>query len=119
MRLQWHEVQTWPTALVGRVAEAQAAELISRQSGRLIGRNVKVGRGEVDLLAVIAGERTVVEVRSTRQQGEPVDPLAAFNEAKARRVRRLANRLGAARVDLIVVNFSSTGIDLHWVPMIA
>jgi Holliday junction resolvase-like predicted endonuclease len=85
----------------------------------VIDRNVKVAGGEVDVLALVSGVRTVIEVRSTRRHDEYLDPLTAFDDAKAQQVRRLANRLGAERVDLIVVTFSSAGVDLHWVPMAA
>jgi Holliday junction resolvase-like predicted endonuclease len=82
-------------------------------------RNVIVGRGEIDILAVIDGTRSVVEVRSVRQGPDPVDPLGAFDERKSRQVRYLAGRLGAGRVDLITVSFSPGGVDLHWLPWAA
>ncbi len=80
---------------------------------------VNVGRGEIDILAVIDGIRSVVEVRSVRQGREPVDPISAFNESKSRQVRYLAGRLGAGRVDLVTVSFSPAGVDLHWLPWAA
>jgi len=85
----------------------------------VLSRNVIVGRGEIDILAVIDGTRSVVEVRSVRQGQEPVDPLGAFDERKSRQVRYLAGRLGAGRVDLVTVSFSPGGVDLHWLPWAA
>ncbi len=85
----------------------------------MLARNLIVGRGEIDILAVIGGMRSVVEVRSVRQGQEPVDPLGSFDERKSRQVRYLAGRLGVGRVDLIAVSFSPGGVDLHWLPWAA
>jgi Holliday junction resolvase-like predicted endonuclease len=82
----------------------------------VLGRNLSVGRGEIDVLASIAGTRTVVEVRSVRQGREWVDPIGAFDDGKSRQVQVLAGRVGARRVDLVTVSFSAAGVDLHWLP---
>ncbi|HKX76108.1 MAG TPA: YraN family protein [Acidimicrobiia bacterium] len=105
----------------GRQAEAIAADYLTRQGATILARNVKVGRGEVDLVASIGGERTVVEVRSTTASSgnshpvPPTHPLDAFDHAKAVQVRRLAGALGCPRVDLIAIRFHPGGVDLHWV----
>lgn len=105
----------------GRQAEAIAAHYLTRQGAIILARNVKVGRGEVDLVASIGGERTVVEVRSTAATSgkshrlPTTHPLDAFDHAKAAQVRRLAGALGCPRVDLIAIRFHPGGVDLHWV----
>ena len=101
----------------GRVAEELAARLIESRGGKIEARNVRIGRGEVDLIARLGGERVVVEVRSVANPGGPhdADPVAAFDRAKAAQVRGLASRLGCRRVDLVAVRFGAGGVDLHWV----
>ena len=79
-----------------------------------------MGRGEIDILAQIDGEITVVEVRSrwaASKKGSP-DPLDAFDAAKDRQVKKLAGSLcqRATRVDLITVSFHNEGVDLLWIP---
>ncbi|MGH8928997.1 MAG: YraN family protein [Acidimicrobiia bacterium] len=112
------QIRDAATAEIGNLAEALAAKLIVGHRGRVVARNVRVGSGELDILALIDGEKTVVEVRSTRQGTGYVDPLIAFGHDKARQVRRLAGKIGAGRVDLITVRFSDRGVDLHWLPRV-
>jgi len=83
---------------------------------RVVARNLMVGRGEVDVLALIDGVRTVVEVRSMRQGREWTDPISSFDAAKSRQVRGLAVQVGAHRVDLVTVSFAPGGVDVHWMP---
>ena len=98
------------------MGEALAVELLVKHRVTVISRNVQIGPGEIDVLALIDGTRSVVEVRSIRQGSQPVDPLMAFDPEKARRVHALAGRLRAGRVDLITASFSPVGVDLHWLP---
>ena len=105
---------------IGRAAEELAARFLESRGHVVLARNVRVGRGEVDILAKIGGERAVVEVRSrwaTADARSP-DPLDAFDSAKARQVRKLAASLPARtrRVDLITVRFHRDGVDLLWLP---
>ncbi len=71
-----------------------------------------VADGELDLLA--RDERTLVaiEVRTT---GGPHDPIDAVDRSKRRRVKRLAARVGAGRVDFLGVRVAEEGVDFHWV----
>lgn len=107
----------------GAAAENLAARFLENRGHRVLARNLAVGRGEVDILARIDGERAVVEVRSrwaVGRAGSP-DPLHAFDAAKARQVRKLAASppVRAARVDLIVVRFADRGVELLWLPRMA
>ena len=107
----------------GLLAETLAARFLESRGHRVLVRNVPVGRGEVDILAQIDGERTVVEVRSrwTRGRAGFVDPLHSFDEAKVNQVRRLAASplVRAGRVDLIAVGFGDRGVELLWLPRVA
>jgi len=101
------------------LAEELATELLLRHGARIVARNLAVKGGEVDIVAEIDRVKTVVEVRSvtTRDMGTlpSPHPLDAFDDAKARQVRRLANALLCRRVDLVAVRFHARGVDLHWV----
>jgi putative endonuclease len=103
----------------GRLAEDLAVDLLVRNGARIIKRNVKVKTGEVDVVAEIDQTRVAVEVRSvtTDRRGPlpPAHPLDAFDDSKARQVRRLASLLGCSRVDLVAVRFHRGGADLHWI----
>lgn len=99
-------------AAVGLAGERLAADFLGRHGLEVVGRNVAVGRGEVDLLARDGSEAVVVEVR-TVTGGEP---LEAFGPGKAHQVRRLAGRLGATRVDLVAVRLGPDAAELRWLP---
>lgn len=105
---------------IGQAAEALAVCFLERRGHLVLARNVRVGRGEIDILAEIGGERAVVEVRSrwAVSDSRSPDPLDAFDAAKARQVRKLAATLPARayRVDLITVRFHRGGVDLLWLP---
>ena len=104
----------------GQAAEALAAGFLERRGYQVLARNLRVGRGEIDILAEIDGERAVIEVRSrwAVSDSRSPDPLDAFDAAKARQVRKLAASLAARaqRVDLITVRFHRGGVDLLWLP---
>ena len=108
--------------LLGETAERLAGDLVSRHGCRVLERNLRVGRGEIDLLIDTGRERAVVEVRSVAGERIPggVDPVLALDEGKAGRVRRAAAALDPpiARVDLVAVRFHRAGVDLHWVPRV-
>jgi putative endonuclease len=80
----------------GRAAEAAAARHLVRQGWTLLGRNVRVGRGELDLIARRGGVLAFVEVkaRRTSEYGAPED---AVDGRKRRKVGRLAELWLAAR----------------------
>ena len=108
--------------LLGETAERLAGDLVTRHGCRVIARNLRVGRGEIDLLVDTGGEQAVVEVRSVAGERRPggVDPVLAFDPTKAGRVRRAASALDppVGRVDLVAVRFHRAGVDLHWVPRV-
>lgn len=97
---------------VGTAGEKVAAAFLARHGLRIVGRNVEVDRGELDLLALDRGRRVVVEVRSVTGRE---DPLRAFRPDKASQVARLARRVGAQRVDLVAVHLDDGAAELRWV----
>ena len=98
--------------LVGAVGEQLAEASLRRHGLRVVARNVAVGRGEVDILAVDRGQRVVVEVRTTTGEA---DPLAAFGPVKAAQVARLTRRIRAHRVDLIAIHLGEDAAEIRWV----
>lgn len=97
---------------VGTAGEKVAAAFLARHGLGIVGRNVEVDRGELDLLALDRGRRVVVEVRSVTGRE---DPLGAFGHHKASQVARLARRVGAHRVDLVAVHLDDEAAELRWV----
>ena len=75
----------------GRSAERIAAWLLRLQGFRIVGRNVRVGGREVDLIARRGRLLVVCEVK-TRSGLDYGAPLEAITTVKAARLRRLAAR---------------------------
>ena len=80
----------------GRAAEEVAARYLTRSGWLLLGRNVRVGRGELDIIARRGGVLAFVEVKARRSArcGAPED---AVSWHKRRQVARLAELWLAAR----------------------
>ncbi len=80
----------------GRAAEEAAARYLLQAGWRLLGRNVRVGRGELDIVARRGPVLAFVEVKARRTLtcGAPEDAVGA---AKRRQVARLAELWLAAR----------------------
>jgi putative endonuclease len=80
----------------GRAAEEAAARYLLQAGWRLMGRNVRVGRGELDIVARRGPGLAFVEVKARRPLtgGAPEDAVGA---AKRRQVARLAELWLAAR----------------------
>jgi len=80
----------------GRAAEAAAAQHLLREGWALLGRNVRIGRGELDLIARRGDVLAFVEVKARRSAsfGSPED---AVDGRKRRQVARLAELWLAAR----------------------
>ncbi|AOS62583.1 YraN family protein [Actinoalloteichus hymeniacidonis] len=77
-------------AELGRLGEDLAAEYLTRQGIVLLTRNWRCELGELDFVGYQDGGVVVCEVK-TRSGEEFGDPVEAITDAKARRLRRLAN----------------------------
>lgn len=97
---------------MGEAGERLAAAVLTRHGVQIVARNVVVGRGEIDILALDHGRRLVVEVRTITGPG---DPLEAFGVAKAAQVGRLARIVGADRVDLMAIHLGEAAAEVRWV----
>lgn len=103
---------------VGSFGEQAAAEFLERRGAVVLDRNLRVGRGEIDLVVQIERRRVAVEVKSMirSEVGEAAD---AFTDTKADQVRALAGEIGISRVDLVTVTLGQEGVDIVWTPRAA
>jgi putative endonuclease len=72
-----------PIAL-GRRGELEAAAYLRRQGYRIVGKNVRVGGVEIDLIATKAQLLSFIEVKTRRghQQGAPEEAVDARKQAR-------------------------------------
>ena len=106
-----------PGANLGRRGEREAARYLARQGLRLLERNARVGRGELDLVAIEGAALVFVEVKSrtgradddeTGRNGlERIHPakLRILRQACGRYRRPAGARFEGARLDAITVEF--------------
>ncbi len=101
---------------IGRIGEDITAGFLERRGAVIVERNVRVGRGEIDLLIELGGERIAVEVKTGTSAS--ARPEENFGDDKERRVRRAANDLTPPvwRVDLVTVVLTGRGATVRWVP---
>jgi putative endonuclease len=100
---------------LGDFGERVAAHRLEAQGMRIIGRNLREGRIEIDLLAEDGDDLVFVEVRTRR--GEPGLAAESLTPPKVSRMWRAAfaycERTGTdparARIDAIVVDLDSRG----------
>ncbi|MCZ6457499.1 MAG: YraN family protein [Actinobacteria bacterium] len=102
-----------PRRELGKFGEKLAVWFLTDHGLGVVGANLRISDGEIDLIAIDHNTRVVVEVRTTRHLADPID---AVGEAKRRRVRGLAGGMGAHRVDFIGIRISQAGFDVHWLP---
>lgn len=107
--------------LFGRAAEEAAAQHLLRRGWRLLGRNVRVGRGELDIVARRGPVLAFVEVKARRTAtcGSPED---AVSPHKRRQVARLAELWLASRPWALTgvsdVRFDIVAVDATVVPAV-
>ncbi|APU13845.1 MULTISPECIES: YraN family protein [Actinoalloteichus] len=115
-----HTVPSTPAEL-GRLGEDLAAEHLQQQGIVLLSRNWRCELGELDLVGYQDGGVVVCEVKA-RSGEEFGSPAEAITDAKARRLRRLANawlsvhHIGwvSVRFDLVSVLWPKNGpVRLH------
>ena len=96
------------TTARGRAGEALAAQYLEDKGYVILARNLRVGRDEVDLVALDGATLVCVEVRA-RRAGAMVHPFESITAAKRARLRRSASRhsiergICDARIDVIAV----------------
>jgi len=102
-------------AKTGRIAEDAVTAWLVDRGFAIVGRNVRVGRLELDVIARKGRLLAVCEVRARR--GDLVDPALTFDRAKRERVRRAAltywlahGRGTSLRIDAAAVTFDAAGV---------
>ncbi len=106
---------------LGRVAEQRAALHLQEHGWCILGRNVRIHRGELDLIARRGGVLIFVEVKARRSSscGTPED---AVNPRKQRRIARLAELWLAARpwamAGVTEVRFDIIAVDAAHSPFV-
>ncbi len=84
-----------PRTHTARRGEALVAAYLEARGATILGRNVRIGRDEIDLVARQGSLLLFVEVR-TRRTARFGPPAASIDAAKRERVRRAARRLLAS-----------------------
>lgn len=104
-------------AAIGRHGEELAAGHLSRHGYRILERNWRCARGELDIIAQLPGLVVVVEVK-TRRSLRFGHPLESITDEKALRLRRLAKEWMRAtstrarlRIDAIGIVLSDDGVS--------
>ena len=103
---------------LGAFGERVAASFLERNGVRVLGRNVRIGRGEVDLVAADRRGWFAVEVKTGMEKADE-HPRWNLTDRKARQVVRMARSLGIRRVDLVTVVVGDDGVGVEWHPRVA
>jgi putative endonuclease len=94
----------------GRDAEALAASYLADRGFVILGRNVRVGRLELDVIAQRGALLVVCEVRS-RRSSAIVEPWETVDRAKQERLRKATRAwLSANRVRISGVRFDVASV---------
>ena len=94
-----------------------ASRFLQERGATIIDRNLRVGRGELDLVISIDGDLAAVEVK-TGSASTGNDPIHHFDDAKQYQVRSLAAQRGVYRVDYVGVSISAAGVTVRWLPRV-
>ena len=114
----------------GRRGEDVAARHLSRQGLRVIARNVRQGRAEIDIVAVDGTTLVFVEVKSrTGAERRDLTGLERIDSRKKAALRRACSlyrkkagcRVESWRLDVVTVDFEEGSGEgrvraLHWYP---
>ncbi len=82
----------------GHHGETLAAEYLSRQGLKLLDRNVRAGRGEIDLVMLAGTTLVFVEVRARKSEA-PVSAVESISRSKRLKVIETAERLLQTRAE--------------------
>lgn len=98
---------------IGRLGEEVASRFLTRRGGRILHRNLRVGRGELDLVVRFPEAVVAIEVRTiVSREGDAVE---AIGDDKLGQVHSLARLVRIDRVDAVAVRLDSRVVDIHWI----
>lgn len=113
--VQWRRQRRTP----GRRGERAAAQFLRRHGYRILGGNLRLSLGEIDILAEAPDRRTIVlvEVKTREVAMLPADdalrPEVHVNSAKQRKLTHLALQLVKdRRLHDRLIRFDVIGVDL-------
>lgn len=105
---------------LGARGEALAAEALEREGWRVLERNWRTRRGELDIVARDGDWLVFVEVR-TRRGARLGQPEESVDARKARRLQRLAldyvtraHWNGPWRIDVVALTLDAAGAPERW-----
>jgi putative endonuclease len=113
---------TFARQRLGRAAEQLVAERLERFGWRIVGRNVRLPSGELDIVALDRGTLVFVEVKAGRVGTTlgPERPAHAVGRRKQLKLRRLAREwiaerrgpsgVAGYRFDVVGVSFGPDGL---------
>jgi putative endonuclease len=113
---------TYARQRLGRRAEELVAQRLGRAGWRIVGRNVELSRGELDLVALDGDVLVFVEVKAGREGAAigPERPAHAVGPRKQRKLRLLAREwiargrgpsgVAGYRFDVVGVRFRADGV---------
>jgi putative endonuclease len=99
----------------GELGERLAAVYLERIGWRILGKNIRTGRGELDIVAMDGDELVIVEVRSRRigklsPSETTVGPRKIRHLLKSARIYvERAAYLGNWRIDIVAVTVDASG----------
>jgi putative endonuclease len=100
---------------LGALGEEIAARFLQDRGATIVARNVRIGRGELDLIVAFGDELAAVEVKTGSAGSEPI---YHFDVDKQRQVRALAATRRIGRVDYVGVVRSADGVAVRWLPRV-
>jgi putative endonuclease len=113
---------TFARQRLGRRAEELVANGLRRAVWRIVGRNVRLPSGELDLVALDHGTLVFIEVKASRvgTDAGPELPIHAVGRRKQRKLRLLAREwiaegrgpsgVAGYRFDVVGVSFGADGL---------
>ena len=113
---------TFARQRLGRAAERLVAERLRHSGWRIVGRNVRLPSGEIDIVALDRGTLVFVEVKAGRVGTSlgPEKPAHAVGRRKQLKLRRLAREwiterrgpsgVAGYRFDVVGVSFGPDGL---------
>jgi putative endonuclease len=113
---------TFARQRLGRTAEQLVASRLERSGWRIVGRNVRLPSGELDIVALDNSTLVFVEVKAGREGASlgPERPAHAVGRRKQLKLRRLAREwiaerrgpsgVAGYRFDVVGVSFGQDGL---------
>lgn len=104
---------TDPRHLLGERAESLVCDRLRAEGFAIVGRNVRVGRSEIDVIARRGMLLVFCEVRARRRR-DFVSPLATIDARKIARIRTAAQRWLVGRAYRgVAIRFDAAGVSFE------